>query len=157
MLLAVAEPVTRFASLVVSAANAPFEDVLHFRSAAGLLVRAGAPGEVFVAVQRAAAERMLSVQAAFALIVSVGPPVVLKPASKSAGVGAVSAVEPGLIWSLTTRPAVIETLPGTPQLAGAPVAVHCATAVADAIDRPAKLAIIATPKPFRLILSPVPL
>jgi hypothetical protein len=62
-----------------------------------LFVRAGAPGDVFVAVQVAAAPRMCNVQAALALTVSVGPVVALKPASKSAGVGAVNGVEPVLI------------------------------------------------------------
>jgi hypothetical protein len=40
---------------------------------------------------------MCNVQAALALTVSVGPVVALKPASKSAGVGAVNGVEPVLI------------------------------------------------------------
>jgi hypothetical protein len=96
-LLAVADPVTRFTSLVVSEINDPFEAVLHLRSAAGFVVRAGAPGEVFVAVHVAAVARRESVHAALALTVSVGPVVALNPASKSAGVGAVSAVEPALI------------------------------------------------------------
>jgi hypothetical protein len=52
----------------------------------------------------------------------------LNPASKSDVVGAVSDVEPALIWSRTTRPAVMLTLPGWPQLAGLPLAVHCAFA-----------------------------
>jgi hypothetical protein len=125
-LLAVAEPVTRLTSLVVSAVKAPFEAVLHFRSAAGLVTRAGAPGDVFVAVQNAAEARKWSVHAALALTVKVGPVVALKPASKSAGVGAARVVEPVLTWSRTTLPAVIETLPGRPQLAGLPDAVHCA-------------------------------
>jgi hypothetical protein len=96
-LLAVADPVTRFASLVVNELNDPFDAVLHLRSAAGLVVRAGAPGDVFVAVHVAAAARNDSVQAALALTVTVGPVVAFNPASKSAGVGAVSAVEPALI------------------------------------------------------------
>ena len=96
-LLAVAEPVTRLTSLVVSELKAPFDKVLHFRSAAGLFVRAGAPADVFVAVQRAVEARRCSVQAALALTVKVGPVVALNPASKSAGVGAVSAVEAALI------------------------------------------------------------
>jgi hypothetical protein len=95
-LLAVADPVTRVTSPVVSAAKAPFDAVLHFRSAAGLVVRAGAPGEVFVAVHSAEDARRWRVHAAFALTVSVGPVVELKPASKSAGSGAVSGVEPAL-------------------------------------------------------------
>jgi hypothetical protein len=115
---------------VVRALNVPFEAVLHFRSAAGLVVRAGAPAEVLVAVHSAADARTWSVQAAFALTVIVGPVVELKPASKSAGVGAVSAVDPALTCTLTTRPAVIETLPGRLQLPGAPVAVHWAPAIA---------------------------
>jgi hypothetical protein len=41
-----------------------------------------------------------------------GPVVELNPASKSVGVGAVSGVEAALTCSRTTRPAVIETLPG---------------------------------------------
>jgi len=96
-LLAVAVAVTRLASLAVSAANPPLDEVLHSRSDDGLFVRAGAPGEVFVAVHVAAAARMCSAQGAFALTVSVGPIVALKPASKSAVVGAVSEVEPALI------------------------------------------------------------
>jgi hypothetical protein len=76
-----------------------------------LVVRAGAPGEVFVAVQSAAADRMWRVQAAFELTVRVGPVVALKPASKSVGVGVVRAVEAAVIWSRTTRPAVNDTLP----------------------------------------------
>ena len=114
-LLAVADPVTRLTSLVVRATKDPFDAVLHFRSAAGLVVRAGAPGEVFVAVHSAEEARRWSVHAAFALTVRVGPVVELKPASKSAGTGAVSGVEPLLTWSRTTRPAVMETLPGKPQ------------------------------------------
>jgi len=96
-LLAVAAPVTRFTSIVVSAIKDPFEAVLHMRSAAGLVVRAGAPGDVFVAVHVAAAARRLSVHEAFALTVSVGPVVALNPASKSVGFGAVSGVETALI------------------------------------------------------------
>lgn len=128
-LLAVAEPPASRTSVVARALKVPFDAVLHFKSAAGLVVRAGAPGEVLVAVQRAADARMWSVQAAFALTVSDGPVVELNPASKSAGVGAVSAVDPALTCSLMTRPAVIETLPGKLQLAGAPLAVHCAAAI----------------------------
>jgi len=115
--------------VVVSALNVPFDAVLHFKSAAGLVVRAGAPGEVLVAVHSAADARMWSVQAALALTVSDGPVVEFNPPSKSAGVGAVSAVDPALTCTLTTRPAVIETLPGRLQLAGAPLAVHCAAAI----------------------------
>jgi hypothetical protein len=107
----VAAPVTRFTSLVVSALKAPFDAVLHIKSAAGLFVRAGAPADVLVAVQTAVDARRCSVHEAFALTVKVGPVVELNPASKSAGVGAVRAVEAALIWSLTTRPAVIDTLP----------------------------------------------
>jgi hypothetical protein len=86
--------------------------VLHFKSAAGFVVRAGAPGEVFVAVQSAEDARTWSVHAALALTVNDGPVVELKPASKSVGVGALSAVDPALTCSLITRPAVIDTLPG---------------------------------------------
>jgi hypothetical protein len=96
-LLAVAVPVTSVTSLVVRAAKGPVESLLHLRSAAGLLVRAGAPGEVFVAVQVAAAARRLNVHDALALTVRVGPEVELNPASKSAGSGAVSGVETALI------------------------------------------------------------
>jgi hypothetical protein len=96
-LLAVAAPLTRVASLVVNATKVPFDAVLHFRSAAGLLIRAGAPGEVLVAVHVAVAARRLSVHAALALTVRVGPLVALNPASKSAGTGAVSAVETAVI------------------------------------------------------------
>ena len=95
--MAVADPANRLASLVVSGANAPPADRLHFRSPAGLLARAGAPGDVFVAVQVALAARMCSIHGAFALTVSVGPVVALNPASKSAVVGAVSDVEAALI------------------------------------------------------------
>jgi len=109
--LAVAAPLTRLASVVVSAEKLPPDAVLHFRSPAGLLARAGAPGEVFVAVHTALAARTLRLHGAFALTVSVGPAVELNPASKSAGLGAVSGVDPAVIWSRTTRPAVIETLP----------------------------------------------
>jgi hypothetical protein len=52
---------------------------------------------VLVAVQTADEARMLSVQAAFALTVNVGPVVELKPASKSDVVGAVREVDPALI------------------------------------------------------------
>jgi hypothetical protein len=123
-LLAVAGPATRLASLVVSALKVPPELVLQLRSPAGLLAHAGAPGEVFVAPQKAAVERRCRVHGAFALTVNVGPVVALNPASKSAVVGAERDVEPALIWSRTTRPAVSDTLPGTPQLSGAPLAVH---------------------------------
>jgi hypothetical protein len=84
---------------------------------------------VLTAVHNAADARTWSVQAAFALTVIAGPVVDLKPASKSAGVGAVSAVDDALICTLTTRPAVIETLPGRLQLAGIPLAMHCAAAI----------------------------
>jgi hypothetical protein len=130
-LLAVAAPVVKLMALVVSALNGPVETLLHFRSPAGLVARAGAPGDVFVAVQNVAPERMLRVNAAFALTVRVGPVVELKPASKSAGVGGVSAVDAGFICSKTTRPAVIETVPVLLQVPGAPFAVHgvvCAAA-----------------------------
>jgi hypothetical protein len=96
-LLAVAVPVTSVTSLVVSATKGPVESLLHVRSPAGLLARAGAPGEVFVAVQVAATARRLRVHDALALTVSVGPEVALNPASKSAGMGAVSGVETALI------------------------------------------------------------
>jgi hypothetical protein len=132
-LLAVAAALTRVASLLVRAANVPFEAVAHLRSVAGLFARAGAPGDVVVAAQLAVDERMCSTQAALALMVSVGPVVALKPASKSEGVGDVSAVDAALICKRTTRPAVMDTLPGTPQLAGAPDAVHCAYAVVDGV------------------------
>jgi hypothetical protein len=154
-LLAVADPVTRLASPVVNAANVPFEAVLHLRSAAGLLVRAGAPGEVFVAVHVAAAARRLSVHDALALTVSVGPVVALNPASKSVGVGAVNGVEAAAICSLTTRPAVMETVPGRPQLSGAPLAWHCADAEDAAIGKPIMAATTAAPSLERLIASPV--
>ena len=123
-MLAVAAPMTKVTSLVERALNVPLEVVLQLRSPAGLVVRAGAPGEVFVADQKAAVERTCSVQGAFALTVNVGPVVELNPASKSAVLGAERDVEPALIWSRTTRPAISETLPGTPQLSGAPLAVH---------------------------------
>jgi hypothetical protein len=96
-----------------------------------LVVRAGAPGEVLVALQYVAAERRYKFHEAFALTVIVGPVVAFKPASKSVGVGVVSAVEPALICRYTTRPAVIVTLPVLLQVPGAPLAVHgvvCATA-----------------------------
>ena len=128
-LFAVAAPLTRVASEVVIPTNVPFEAVLHVRSVDGLVVLAGAPGDVFVAVQKPLDARTESVQGALALTVNVGPVVALNPASKSAGVGAVSKVDPALTCNLTTLPAVIDTLPGTPQLAGAPLAVHCAVRV----------------------------
>jgi glyoxylate carboligase len=157
-LLAVADPVNKVTSPVVNAAKVPFEAVLHLRSAAGLLVRAGAPGEVFVAVHVAAAARRLSVHDALALTVSVGPVVALKPASKSAGVGAVNGVDAAGICSLTTRPAVMDTVPGMPQLSGAPLAWHCCADApdADAVN-PITAAIIAAPNLMRLISSPVQL
>src|SRR5437773_11693506 len=114
----------RLASLVVRAAKDPLGAVDHMRSAAGLFARAGSPGEVLVALQTAVAARMCSVHGALALILSDGPAVALVLASKSSGVGAVSDVEPALICSRTILQAVIATLPGTPQLAGAPVAEH---------------------------------
>jgi hypothetical protein len=51
----------------------------------------------------------------------------------------------------------METLPGRPQLAGAPLAVHCADAEDAAIGNPITAAIIAAPKLKRLISSPVQL
>jgi hypothetical protein len=111
-LLAVAEPLMSTASVVESALKPLPDTVLQCRSAAGLFVRAGAPGDVLVAVQEAADARTCNVHPAFALTVTVGPVVEFRPASKSAVVGAVSAVDPALTCSLTTRPAVIETLPG---------------------------------------------
>jgi hypothetical protein len=121
------------------------------------LARAGAPGEVFVAVQVAAAARRLSVHDALALTVRVGPEVALNPASKSAGTGAVSGVETALTWSRTTLPAVIETVPGSPQLAGAPVAVHWADAEDAAIGNPISAAASVARNIERLILAPVQL
>jgi hypothetical protein len=61
-----------------------------------LFTRAGAPGEVFVAVQTAADAWSCSIHEEFALTVSVGPVVEFWPASKSAGVGGVRTVEPAL-------------------------------------------------------------
>jgi len=57
-LLAVAEPATRLASVVLSAANPPPDEMLHWRSAAGLFVLAGAVGDVLVAVHSAEEARM---------------------------------------------------------------------------------------------------
>jgi hypothetical protein len=128
-LLAVAAPLTRVASVVVIPTNVPFEAVLHVRSLAGLVVRAGAPGEVFVAVQKPLDARVETVQGALALTVNVGPVVALNPASKSSAVGAVSEVDPALTCNLTTLPAVIDTLPTSVQLSGAPLTVHCAATV----------------------------
>jgi hypothetical protein len=91
-----------------------------------------------------------------ALTVRVGPVVALNPASKSAGRGAVSGVETALIWSRTTRPASIETVPGRPQLAGAPLAVHCADAEDAAIGNPIT-ATSAARNIERLIVAPVQL
>jgi hypothetical protein len=93
---------------------------------------------------------MWSVQAAFALTVSDGPVVELNPASKSVGVGAVSVVDPALTCTLTTRPAVIETLPGRLQVAGAPLAVHWAVASEGRTNAPT-IVIIAAHKWIRLI------
>jgi hypothetical protein len=132
--------------------------VLHLRSPAGFVVRAGAPGEVFVAAQNVAAERRLSVHAAFALTVSVGPVVELKPASKSEVVGAVRAVEPAAICRRTTRPAVIVTLPGTVHESPSPLAVHCASAASGTDDNPITKANAAQASPVSfLIYSPVQL
>jgi len=97
MLLAVAVALTSETSAVVSATNGPPDALAHFRSAAGLFARAGAPGEVLVAVQSAVDARIYSVQEEFELTVRVGPVVAFRPASKSADVGVVSAVELALI------------------------------------------------------------
>jgi hypothetical protein len=97
MLLAVAFAFARATSAVVRAAKGPPDTLDHFRSAAGLLTRAGAPGEVFVAVHTAVDARMYSLQAEFELTVRVGPVVAFRPASKSADVGGVSAVELAVI------------------------------------------------------------
>lgn len=51
----------------------------------------------------------------------------------------------------------METVPGRPQLAGAPLAVHCADAKDAAIGNPITAAITAAPKLKRLISSPVQL
>jgi len=123
--LAVAVPEARVASVVVSWTNGPPGLVLHLRSPAGLLARAGAPGDVVIAVHTAVDDLTWSLQAALALTVSVGPVVELIPASKSAAVGAVSVVEVALSCILITRPAVIDVLVATVQLAGPPDAVHC--------------------------------
>ena len=153
-LLAVAAPLTRVASVVVIATNVPFEAVLHLKSAAGLVVRAGAPGDVFVAVQKALEARVESVQGALALTVNVGPVVALNPASKSAGVGAVSVVDPALTCNLTTLPAVIDTLPNWVQLSGAPLAVHCAVTV-DGLTHPIRaIAVSAVKRLVLVIVSP---
>jgi hypothetical protein len=96
-LLAVALPLTKLASVALSAVKSPPLEVLHLRSPDGLLVRAATPVVVLVAVHTADEARMLSVQAAFALTVNVGPVVELKPASKSDVVGAVRDVDPALI------------------------------------------------------------
>ena len=110
-LLAVAFALTRGTSAVVSATNGPPDAWAHFRSAAGLFTRAGAPGEVFVAVHTAVDARRYSLQAEFELTVRVGPVVAFRPASKSAEVGVVRVVEFALIWRSITLPAVIDTLP----------------------------------------------
>jgi hypothetical protein len=96
----------------VRAVKVPPAAVLHLKSPAGFVVRAGAPGDVLVAVQNEPDERRCNVHGALALTVSVGPVVELNPASKSAGEGAVSAELPALICRRTTLPAVIVTLPG---------------------------------------------
>lgn len=129
---AVAPPDTRLTLEVVNATNGPPEPVLHIKSVTGLSVRAGAPGEVFVALHSAVDDRRLSAHEALALIVSVGPVVAFKPASKCAEVGAVSAVEAALNCSITTRPAVMDTSPGRLQDASGPEAVHCPRATDDA-------------------------
>jgi hypothetical protein len=118
-----------------------------------LVVRAGALGDVLVAVQNVADDRTRSVHGAFALTVSVGPVVVLNPASKSAVVGAVSAVEPAVICSRTTRPAVIETLPGWVQLSPEPVAVHWARAIAGSDVAASIIAIDVRHSPVNLFIS----
>ena len=127
-MLAVAVPEARLTSLVVSATNGPPALVLHLRSPAGLFVRAGAPGDVFVALHSAVEDLMYSLHAALALMVSVGPVVELNPASKSVAVGAVSIVEVAVICILITRPAVIDAFDATLQLPPFPDAVHCAEA-----------------------------
>jgi hypothetical protein len=123
-LLAVAVPEARLTSLVVRATNGPAALVLQRRSATGLLVRAGAPGDVFVALHTAVVDLRYSLQAEFALIVSVGPVVRLNPASKSVGVGAAREVEVALICILITRPATTEALDARVQLPPLPDAVH---------------------------------
>jgi len=150
---AVAPPVTRLAFEVVNATNGPPGLVLHNKSAAGLSVRAGAPGEVFVAVHSAVEDRRLSAHDAFALIVSVGPVVELRPASKSAVVGAVSEVEDALTCSSTTRPAVIDTSPGRLH-DPAPVTVHCPRAADDTSVRDAAIASRSGMPVMRLIAVP---
>ena len=50
----------------------------------------------------------------------------------SLGVGAVREVDPALICKRTTRAAAIDTLPGTEQLSGAPLALHWASDLAGA-------------------------
>jgi hypothetical protein len=87
---------------VVSATKVPLALVLHLRSPSGLFVRAATDPEVLVALQVADAARTDSVHDEFALTVSNGPLVVLKPAVKSAAVGAGKAVVVELIVSLTT-------------------------------------------------------
>jgi uncharacterized Zn-binding protein involved in type VI secretion len=153
-LLAVAVPLTRVASVVVMPTNVPFDAVLHVRSDAGFVVRAGAPGEVFVAVQKPLDACMVSVHGALALTVNVGPVVALKPASKSAGVGAVREVDPALTCSLTTLPAVIDTLPSCVQLAGAPLAVHCAATVDGFTHAKRAIAVSAAQRLLLFIVSP---
>ncbi len=154
-LLAVAAPLMRVASVVVIPTNVPFEAVLHVRSVDGLVVLAGAPGDVFVAVQKPLDARVESVQGALALTVNVGPVVALNPASKSAGVGAVSGVDPALTCNLTTLPAVIDTLPGSEQLAGAPVALHCAATVDGLTHAMTAIAVTAVQSLIWFIVSPV--
>jgi hypothetical protein len=122
-----------------------------------LLARAGTPGEVLDAVHVGDAARIWSVHGAFALTVRVGPVVELKPASKSAAVGAVRVVDPALISSCTTLPAVIDTLPGTLQLSGAPLRLHCAPAAIGSIAATAQIARPADLTELRLISPPVPL
>jgi hypothetical protein len=51
----------------------------------------------------------------------------------------------------------METVPGRPQLAGAPVAEHCADAEDAAIGNPITAAIKAARNIERLIVAPVPL
>jgi hypothetical protein len=140
--------------MILMAVKVPFEAVLHFRSPAGLVIRAGAPGEVLAAVQRGLDARSESVHGAFALTVKVGPAVALKPASKSAGVGAVRGVDPALTCNLTTLPAVIDTLPGLEQLAGAPLAVHCAVRVDGLTHAIRAIAVSAVQRLVLFIVSP---
>jgi hypothetical protein len=63
-------------------------------------------------------------------------------------------VDPALTCNLTTLPAVIETLPSCVQLAGAPLAVHCAATADGPAHAMTATAVNAGQSLILLIVSP---